>query len=119
MSRVIHFEFATPDPEKEVAFFKELFGWDIQRWGEQEYWLIDSGTDEAGVNGAIMPLQTPEQPRVVDTISVQDLDAAIATATAAGATVAMEKMEVQGVGWVAYVVSPTGIMFGMLQPVST
>ncbi len=119
MNTVIHFELASPDPEKEVAFFQSLFGWEAQRWGEEEYWLVDTGRGEhePGINGAIMPLGMPDQPRVVNTVSVDDLDASLASATAAGATVAMEKQEVPNVGWVAYVVSPTGIVFGMLQPV--
>lgn len=114
-SRVTHFEFATPDPAKEIEFFKALFGWEIERWGDQEYWLVGTGTGETGINGAIMPQMSPDQPRVVDTVEVDDLDASIAKATAAGATIAMEKQEIPNFGWTAYMLSPTGILFGMFE----
>jgi hypothetical protein len=115
MSRVVHFEFATSDPAGEVRFFRSLFGWESQQWGDQDYWLVDTGKDEVGINGAIMPLNTTDQPRVVNTIGVENLDASIEKATAAGATVAVEKQEVPNVGWTAYMLSPTGILFGMIE----
>jgi hypothetical protein len=115
MSRVVHFEFATSDPAGEVEFFRSLFGWESQQWGDQDYWLVDTGKDEVGINGAIMPLNTTDQPRVVNTIGVENLDASIEKATAAGATVAVEKQEVPNVGWTAYMLSPTGILFGMIE----
>ncbi len=52
---------------------------------------------------------------MVNTIDVEDLDASIAKAEAGGATMALDKMEVEGIGWVAYMLSPTGIMFGMIE----
>lgn len=116
MGRVTHFEFSTPDPTKEVAFFKEVFGWTIEQWGDQEYWLVTTGENEAGINGAIMPQAMADQPRVVDTVQVEDIDAATAKAVAAGATTAMAKQEVPNMGWTTYLMSPTGIMFGLFQP---
>lgn len=115
MSGVVHFEFATPEPAREVEFFKSVFGWQIEALEDEEYWLIDTGEDAEGINGAILPMQSPEHPRTVDTIEVDDIDAALAKATAEGATVAMEKQEMPEVGWVAYLFSPTGIMFGVFQ----
>jgi predicted enzyme related to lactoylglutathione lyase len=116
MSRVVHFEFATPDPAREIEFFSSVFGWAIQNWGDEQYWLVDTGKEDIGINGAIMPQNSPEQPRVVNTIGVENLDESMAKASAAGATVAMERQEVPNIGWTAYMVSPTGILFGMIQP---
>ena len=115
MNRVIHFEFSSPDPAREVEFFKSLFGWGVEQWGDQEYWLVDTGKDEPGINGAIMPQNMPDQPRVVNTIGVDDLDASMATASSMGATIALEKQEVPNIGWTAYMISPTGILFGMIE----
>ncbi len=115
MGRVTHFEFSTPEPEKEIAFFKALFGWQIEQWADWEYWLVTTGKDEPGIDGAIMPQRMPDQPRVVDTIDVDDLDATVAKAIEAGATLALEKQEVPGVGWTAYIMTPTGIMVGLFQ----
>ncbi len=115
MDRPVHFEFATPDPAAEIEFFKTLFGWEVQQWADMEYWLVTTGKDEPGIDGAIMPMNSPEQPRTVDTIEVDDIDAVVAKATAAGATVALEKQEIPTMGWTAYLISPTGIMFGLFE----
>ena len=116
MSRVVHFEFSTPEPEREIEFFASVFDWKIERWGDEAYWLIDTGEGEIGINGAITPRQTPTQPRVMDWVGVGDVDAAVEKALAAGATLAMDKQEAEGVGWMVVLESPTGILFGVIQP---
>ena len=115
MNRVVHFEFATADPAKEIDFFSSVFGWKIEKWGDEEYWLVTTGKDEPGIDGAIMPLRMPDQPRVVDTVGVESIDDAIAKATAAGAMVTIEKTEIPNFGWTAYLMSPTGLMFGLFE----
>ena len=118
MDRITHFEFATPEPDKEMAFFSDVFGWEFSKWGDQDYWLAMTGPkDKIGIDGAIMPPPMPGTPRTVNTISVDDLDATLATALAAGATVVKEKAELPGVGWLAYLESPTGIPFGVIQTI--
>ncbi|WP_369010058.1 VOC family protein [Alkalihalobacillus sp. TS-13] len=32
MNRVIHFEIQVPEPEKSAAFFKNVFGWKVEKW---------------------------------------------------------------------------------------
>jgi predicted enzyme related to lactoylglutathione lyase len=116
MDRVSFFEFASPDPAKEKAFFSDVFGWEITQWGEQDYWLVKTGpAEKPGIDGAIQPPPMDNAPRVVNTITVEDIDATIAKAKAAGATVAVEKMEVEKMGMLAYLMSPTGIPFGVMQ----
>jgi predicted enzyme related to lactoylglutathione lyase len=116
MDRVTFFEFATPDPAKEKAFFSDVFGWEFTAWGNQEYWLAKTGPEEkVGIDGAIQPPPMENAPRVVTTLAVDDIDDTIARATAAGATVVVPKMEVENTGTLAYLVSPTGIPFGVMQ----
>ena len=116
MNRITHFELSTTDPAKEISFFRDVFGWEIQKWGDADYWLVTTGPEgEAGINGAIMPMMSAEQPRTTNTLNVDDIDDVVSRATAAGATVAMEKMEVGDMGWTQYLLSPTGILFGLFQ----
>jgi predicted enzyme related to lactoylglutathione lyase len=115
MGRIVHFEFASPEPARETEFFAKVFDWKIAQWAENDYWLATTGTDEPGIDGAIMPLAMPDQPRVVDTIGVESIDETIAKAIEAGATLAVEKQEIPGMGWSAYLMSPTGILFGLFE----
>jgi uncharacterized protein len=52
----------------------------------------------------------------VNTVQIDDIDATIAKAIELGATIAMEKQDVPALGFLAYLVSPTGITFGLIQP---
>ena len=116
MDRITFFEFSTSEPAKENAFFKDVFGWQIAQWGQMDYWLATTGpTDKPGIDGAITPPSMPDAPRVVNTISVDDIDATLERAKDAGATVMVEKQEVPKTGWLAYLLSPTGIPFGVIQ----
>ena len=61
MPRVVHFEVPADEPERAAGFYREVFGWQAQRWeGPQEYWLLTTGPDDvAGINGGIMRRQEP------------------------------------------------------------
>lgn len=52
----------------------------------------------------------------MNTIEVEDLEAAIAKVTAAGGTAVSEAIEVPGVGTWASMLDPGGVRFGMIQP---
>lgn len=117
MARITWFEYFTEDAEKDAAFYKEAFGWESQKWGDAPYWLVITGDkDQPGIDGAIgfPPMEGMTQ-RVVNTISVDDNDAAVAKAVAAGATVAVPRMAVAGSGWLTYLADPAGIVFGVMQ----
>ncbi len=77
--------------------------------------MMTSGPDqEPGINGGISQSPTPNGQPVVNTIAVEDIDAIIERATAAGAQVLEEKMPIPGGdGWVAYLTDPNGIVIGV------
>ena len=40
MPRVIHFEIVADKPERAMKFYKEVLGWEFNKWnGPQDYWL--------------------------------------------------------------------------------
>ena len=54
MARITWFEYFTEDAEKDLAFYKQAFGWEAQQWGEMPYWLVITGDkSEPGIDGAI------------------------------------------------------------------
>ena len=117
MPRPIHFEIPAENPERLMAFYQTVLGWTFQKWegGGMPYWLITTGPDsEPGINGGMLPRHDPKQP-CVNTVSVQNLDETLAAAVANGAKVALPRMAVPGVGWLAYISDPEGHMLGMMQ----
>jgi predicted enzyme related to lactoylglutathione lyase len=114
MGRYIHFEHFVDDPEKALAFYSDVFGWDGQQWGQMTYWTITTGPEgQPGINGGISNGPAPGGQKVVNTIGVDDMDDAILRAEGAGATVVVGKQAIPGVGWMAYLTDPTGVVFGV------
>jgi hypothetical protein len=117
MARVVHFEIPADDPDRANTFYKDVFNWTINKWdGPQDYWLITTGEDgQPGINGGMMSRQQPGQ-GVVNTIQVDSLDDTIAAIQKAGGNVAVEKMEIPNIGFLAYCTDTEGNMFGIMQP---
>lgn len=120
MSRVVHFEIQADQPQRAIAFYTQVFAWEFSQWGEQSYWLIKTGPDDKpGINGGLMPRQHPIDGEAVIafvcTADVEDVDATLAVVQAAGGTVAVPKMPIPGVGWLAYAKDTEGNLFGMMK----
>ena len=44
MPRVVYFDISADDIEQAIKFYKEVFGWKIEKWnGPFDYWLIKTG----------------------------------------------------------------------------
>jgi predicted enzyme related to lactoylglutathione lyase len=121
MPRVVHFEIHAAEPDRAVRFYRELLGWEITRWeGPMEYWIVRTG-EGPGIDGGLLRRQgggpAPGQPvnAYVCTVDVPDLDDAIARGTSLGAAVAVPRMAVPGLGWLAYITDPEGNILGMMQ----
>ena len=115
MSRVVHFEIPADQPERAIAFYKNVFGWEFTKWdGPMPYWLITTGPgDQPGINGGLMP-RSPEA-IASNTIGVKSLDASIASVQKQGGRIIVPKMAIPGVGWLAYFTDPEGNPFGMME----
>ena len=121
MPRVVHFEIHAGDPERAITFYEKLFGWSFQkREGPMPYWLIITGpNDKPGINGGLVPRRGEIDGQAVIayvcTVDVESLDSSIATVEASGGSIALPKMPVPGVGWLAYCKDTEGNIFGMMQ----
>ncbi|MCC7448203.1 MAG: VOC family protein [Anaerolineae bacterium] len=115
MPRVVHFEISADNPERAVQFYTKTFGWQIQQWGSENYWLVTTGDkSEPGIDGAINRRSSQPTP-IVNTIDVASIDEAVSKVTANGGQVVAPKMPVPGIGWLAYCTDTEGNQFGMMQ----
>lgn len=120
MSRPVHFEIPSDNPDRAIAFYSEIFGWTFRKWeGPMEYWMVNTGpTEEPGINGGLLRRKDPAQP-CVNTITVTDLAATQAAIEKHGGVCVVPKMPVRGVGWLAYYKDLDGHIFGCMQPDSS
>jgi predicted enzyme related to lactoylglutathione lyase len=117
MPRVVHFEISADNPDRAVAFYKDVFGWDFQKWeGPTDYWLVRTGPDgQPGINGGLFVRKGPMTGHV-NSIDVPSIDEFLAKVTAHGGEIAVPKMPIPGVGWLAYAKDTEGSIFGLHQP---
>jgi predicted enzyme related to lactoylglutathione lyase len=114
MPRVVSFEISTQDPQRTVAFYANVFGWEFAepRW---DYWPARTGpAGQPGIDGGISrgPADYPHGTRL--TIEVPSIDEYIDKAVSNGARIVRPKMAFDGF-YLAYLVDPTGIGFGLIQ----
>jgi predicted enzyme related to lactoylglutathione lyase len=118
----VHFEIHASDPERAVAFYTGLFGWQVTPLPEMSYWLLGTGTDGPGIDGAVLrrmgdpPAAGAPVMGACITVQVDDLEATLAQAFAMGGQLALETMPVPGVGLLAYILDTEGNVLGVLQP---
>jgi predicted enzyme related to lactoylglutathione lyase len=110
-------DLTTRDPEKAVAFYTELLGWDVQPMEESPmpYWQVSvEGQGEGGI------MSMPDLPAEVPSFwmpyfGTTDIAASFAKAVELGATVMREPTEISGMLWFAVLADTAGATFALLQ----
>lgn len=129
MARVVHFEIPCSDPNISQGFYANVFGWEVERYNNQDYWQVKTGDENLpGIDGALiqkagkkdsqdaeMVSDAAHAINAVITIDVKSLDKTIEAALKNGGRVAMEKWRVEGVGYLAYIADPDGNLLGVMQ----
>jgi predicted enzyme related to lactoylglutathione lyase len=113
-NRIVHFEIPANEPQALTKFYTEMFGWSFQKAPVPgpEYWLCKTGDGSPGIDGAVMQRQNAGQPWM-NYVEVESADASLATATKLGGQVALPKMAVGDMGWVAAFIDPQGNICGL------
>lgn len=129
---VVHFEIHASEPQVLIDFYSELFGWTFTRFGEVEYWAIDTGEGAiqptvrtgGGINGGLVQRRGP-RPEVGAPVAGAnvvvgvdgDIEDVVARAKSLGAVEAAPLADLQGVGRVGYLLDPDGNVFGLITSV--
>ena len=116
MPRVVHFEIPADDTRRALEFYKEVFGWNADKWGgPMEYYLLSTKKEgEEGIDGAIMP-RDETSPHIVNILDVPSVDEFMERVVAHGGKLMSPKIPVPGVGWVVYVSDTEGNLMGMME----
>jgi predicted enzyme related to lactoylglutathione lyase len=105
--KFVWFEHVSPDVRKASDFYGELFGWSVERMpmGDQTYSMIMNGG--AGIGG-LRQADAGMRSHWASYVSVEDVDASFAKATAAGAEPVMPPTPFGSVGRGAALLDTTG-----------
>jgi hypothetical protein len=121
---VSHFEIYADNPNTLAQFYTNLFDWKVEQMpGADNYRLVQTvdvdnermATQAGGINGGIMKRPDPKAPSIINYVSVESLDGALARAGKLGAKVMKEKSPVPGMGWFAILSDPEGNPFALWQ----
>lgn len=126
MNRVVHFEIQADDIERAMEFYKNVFGWEFQKWMDNPlyYGIISAPKDsnEPGINGGLLKRRT-RAPEIgqgansyICTVQVEDFDETAKKIGQAGGEVAVPKHDIMGMAWQGYFVDTEGNTFGVHQP---
>ena len=113
---VVHFEVQSVDADKSKAFFKDVFGWSVNNVpmpGGVNYGLVDTESAGIGINGGIGPSFSDET-CVTFYIAVDDPQAYLDKAVAAGAEVLMPVTVIPDAVTMAMFKDPAGAVVGLV-----
>jgi predicted enzyme related to lactoylglutathione lyase len=125
MNRPTYFEIHAEDLSRAQRFYSDIFGWKFEKWenkatGSMDYYQINTGDSEPGINGGLLRKPVISREGVppnafVITISVGDIDETIKKIVTAEGKEAMGKFPLPGIGWTAYYLDTEGNIFGIFQ----
>jgi hypothetical protein len=117
--RVVHFEVPIDDAERAGAFYRDVFGWNVAKWGPVDYWTMTTGAEPGpGAEGALTARgEAPEG--VVVYVGVEDIDVAMTKVADAGGTLVTGKLPIPTMGWSARFRDTEGNLIGLFQTDST
>lgn len=110
---VTHWQIISNDPEGAAAFYRELFGWQVDAANALNYRIVDTDSDGRGIPGGIWPSPPDGHPLVQLFVEVDDVDAAARKATDLGAAVVVPKQVLPEGDEMAIIHDRFGITFGL------
>lgn len=121
MPTLLRFEVHAEDPQRAMRFYTEVFAWKFTAVAA-DYWAVTTVPEgQPGINGGLLKRRgaAPQEGQPVNafvcTIEVPDLDGYLERALQNGGSIALPKMAVPGMAWVAYAKDTEGNIFGLLQ----
>jgi hypothetical protein len=122
MGRVVHFEIHASDLDRAEHFYRDVFGWDVQKFdGPMDYRLVNTGPNtDPGIDGAIVERRGSSDGDAVIafvcTIHVDDIEATEQRVKDCGGEQVVDRHEIPDVGQLSYFKDTEGNIFGALQP---
>ncbi len=123
MDSVVHFEIPAKDVKRASAFYTKAFGWNFNQFPGFEYWSAGTTmsdkdgrpTTPGAINGGMGKKGVMAPKAVTVTISVTDIDAALAKVKKLGGQITGKKTPVGDMGFSAYFEDTEGNVIGLFQ----
>lgn len=110
---IVHWELMVSDPQKAIAFYSAVFDWEIDETSMPGYPMLDTGTEPPG--GMMAKPEAVPACALNTYFGVDDIEATLAKAVNAGASIVTPKTDIPGIGSWAMFTDPDGIPIGIFQ----
>lgn len=119
MNHLAFFEIQSTNPQREVDFYKSVFGWEFSKDENLpiEYYRFEG----AGIGGAILKRPTDTPPTMQGTnafncsFQVEDFDTCAKVIVEKGGQIAMPKFAIPGQSYNGYFLDPDNNVFGVFE----
>ena len=113
---VTHFEIYGEEPAALAEFYRQLFGWRLERAPGVDYWRIETRASPGqGIAGGLTYRPIAGTRGWMHYVHVASLDDAVAEAERLGAAVLRPKTAVPKTAWYAVLADPEGNIFAIWQ----
>jgi predicted enzyme related to lactoylglutathione lyase len=121
MDKVVHFEIPVDDVDRAQAFYRTVFGWEVQPIEDIGYTIVRTTpideesqlpTEPGAINGGMMR-RSSEAPGPSVTIQVASIDEALGRIETEGGSTVRPRTELPGMGAYAYFKDTEGNVGGL------
>ncbi len=120
---IVHFEMPADNVERAIKFYKDIFGWEINKFEmpDGDYYIVRTTevddkmvpTTPGAINGGLMQRKNPGQP-FMNYIHVESIDKMLKIIEKNGGKISMEKQEIgKDMGWIAAFQDTEGNLMGL------
>ena len=113
---IVFWELASHDQEKSVAFFRDVFGWEINFDEKAGFYKVPAQPGAPSPGGGIFTLRKAKLPFVALYIQVDDIEAKRKLVEEHGGFIVLESFDAGGGTMICLFNEPSGVCFAMLQP---
>ena len=121
MPTIQHFEFPVDDVDSARKFYKEVFGWEMEKWGnpenhDKDYWFVETKDENGikGLSGGMMKRQSQEH-KVTNYTTVISIAEYTQKIEQAGGKIIIPKTEIPNMGYYEIFLDSEDNMFGLYQ----
>lgn len=121
MPTVQYFEIPADDMERAQKFYKQVFGWDMQKWdnkenSNQEYYMFETRDEKgnSGIGGGMIKRQSPRDP-ITNYITVPSIDEYTSKIEQSGGMIVVPKTNVPDMGFIAVCLDSENNVFGIFE----
>ena len=114
-NRVVHFEVVGPDGTALKQFYAGVFGWQIDSGNPMDYGIVAVPEPGPGIGGGISASADGASSYATFYVAVDDPQATLDAAVAAGGSVVMGVTEIPDVVTLAQLRDPAGNLIGLIR----